>query len=195
MQKLFSNSYVKMSKPSFLNFRYSLSKKPKPSPSPSPQTSFNQKQVIMQPKAEEIRWVFDKFDKNKDGKISKEEYKAALSLLGKGVAASDVDKSFEFVDTDGDGFISFSEFVEMMKSYNKGDGVKKSDIRSAFKMFDKNGDGKISADELLQVLKNLGEKCSLDSCRKMIRGVDADGDGLIDIDEFTHMMTRTMKVA
>ncbi|KAH7566569.1 hypothetical protein ACOSP7_023127 [Xanthoceras sorbifolium] len=189
-----------MSKVSFLNFRYSLSRKS--FSLKSPQLSFSSKERqksnvsrATQPNVEEMRWVFDKFDTNKDGKISREEYKAALKLLGKGTAEpNEVAKSFQFVDTDGDGFIDFKEFMEMMQN-NMGDGVKKTDIHSAFKMFDTNGDGKISAEELMQVLKNIGERCSLDSCRKMIRGVDADGDGLIDMDEFMNMMTRNMKVS
>ncbi|TXG59449.1 hypothetical protein EZV62_014022 [Acer yangbiense] len=203
-----------MSKVSFLNFRNRLSRKCSSLKSPQLSFSFNKERqkssnninvstVLVQPNVEEMRWVFDKFDTNKDGKISKEEYKAALKLLGNkqgSIAEAEVAKSFQFVDTDGDGFIDFKEFMEMMQNNNNnnmgGDGgEKKSDIQSAFKLFDTNGDGKISAQELMQVLKNIGEKCNLDSCRKMIRGVDADGDGLIDMDEFMNMMTRTMKVS
>ncbi|KAK2657453.1 hypothetical protein Ddye_010505 [Dipteronia dyeriana] len=202
-----------MSKVSFLNFRNSLTRKCSSLKSPQLSFSFNKERqkssnnnnvsrVLVQPKVEEMRWVFDKYDTNKDGKISKEEYKAALNLLGNkqgSIAEAVVAKSFQFVDTDGDGFIDFKEFMEMMQNNNNNMGVdggeKKTDIQSAFKLFDTDGDGKISAQELMQVLKNIGEKCNLDSCRKMIRGVDADGDGLIDMDEFMNMMTRTMKVS
>jgi calcium-binding protein CML len=61
-------------------------------------------------------------------------------------------------------------------------------------VFDLDGNGKISAEELMEVLKRLGERSSLDACRKMIRAVDGDGDGLIDMNEFMGMMTRTMKM-
>ncbi|CAN1278541.1 Calmodulin-like protein 30 [Linum perenne] len=66
------------------------------------------------------------------------------------------------------------------------------DIQSAFRTFDVNGDGRISAEELLQVLRQLGERCSIDDCRRMVRAVDNDGDGLVNMDEFTAMMTRTL---
>lgn len=141
-----------------------------------------------------MRQVFDKFDTNKDGKISQDEYNSALNVLGKGISKAEMAKSFRFIDTDKDGYIDFKEFIEMM--HDMGDNrVKKNDIQGAFQLFDLNGDKKISAEELMEVLRKMGEKYSLDSCRKMIRGVDADGDGLIDMDEFMTMMTRNVKVA
>lgn len=143
---------------------------------------------------QEMRQVFDKFDTNKDGKISQDEYNSALNVLGKGISKAEMAKSFRFIDTDKDGYIDFKEFIEMM--HDVGDNrVKKNDIQAAFQLFDLNGDKKISAEELMEVLRKMGEKYSLDSCRKMIRGVDADGDGLIDMDEFMTMMTRNVKVA
>ncbi|XP_057491462.1 heat shock factor protein HSF24-like [Actinidia eriantha] len=50
------------------------------------------------------------------------------------------------------------------------------------------------AKESLEVLKKLGEKCSLESCREMVRGVDKDADGLIDMDEFVSEMTHNLKL-
>ncbi|GFZ18757.1 hypothetical protein Acr_27g0004960 [Actinidia rufa] len=94
---------------------------------------------------------------------------------GEGNAEKEVAKAFEVLDADGDGFIDFKEF---MKVNDNGRGVKKSDIHNAFRVFDLDGNGKISAEELLEVLKKLGERCSLESCREMVRGVDKDGDGL-----------------
>ncbi|KAJ0040234.1 hypothetical protein Pint_28069 [Pistacia integerrima] len=176
-----------MSRTSFLNFQYGLSNRKSSQKSP-PQLSISMERKnssaskVMQPNVQEMRSVFDKFDTNKDGKISRQEYKAALNLLGKGVAETEAAKSFQFVDTDGDGFIDFKEFMEMMKGM------------AAFQVFDLNGDKKIDAEELMEVLRRMGERCSLDACRKMIRGVDADGDGSVDMDEFMTMMTRTMKV-
>lgn len=136
-----------------------------------------------------MKKVFDKFDTNKDGKISQQEYKAMLRALGKGNMIGDVPKIFKVVDLDGDGFINFKEFMDVQR---KGGGVKTIEIQNAFRTFDLNGDGKISAEEVLEVLRRLGERCSLEDCQRMVRAVDTDGDGLVDMDEFITMMTRSM---
>ncbi|XP_057481422.1 calmodulin-like protein 30 [Actinidia eriantha] len=188
-----------MSKVSFLSFNYGRSKNSsfKSVPTLVPRdrerqrSSPNLSNQVFQTNVAEMKQVFDKFDTNKDGKISREEYKLAIKDMGEGNAEKEVAKAFQVLDADGDGFIDFKEF---MKVNDNGRGVKKSDIHSAFRVFDLDGNGKISAEELLEVLKKLGERCSLESCREMVRGVDKDGDGLIDMDEFVSMMTHTLKL-
>ncbi|XP_022946935.1 calmodulin-like protein 1 [Cucurbita moschata] len=137
---------------------------------------------------EEIKWVFDKFDTNKDGKISFEEYKAAHGAMSGSKEISDAEaaKSFKLVDADGDGFVELKEFVELYTM--SGGEVKMGDIQSAFKVYDSNGDGKISAEEVMEIMKILGESTTLKACRQMVKGVDKDGDGFIDIDEFSSLM-------
>ncbi|XP_047338879.1 calmodulin-like protein 30 [Impatiens glandulifera] len=178
----------------FLDFQYSLSKKSflkKPSKLFSSNDRQNSGLPIYQQSSSEIRRVFDKFDSNKDGKISPDEYKDILIALGRDHEARDVRKIFEVADLNGDGFIDFKEFTEAQK---KDGGVKTADIQSAFRAFDKDGDGKISVEEVFELLKRIGERCSLRECRKMVRAVDKNGDGAIDFDEFVTMMTRTMKL-
>lgn len=189
---------TKMLKTGYHDLKHGLSKKTSPSSSKKQLPIQKQKSNVpsskgYQPNIDEMKFVFDKFDTNRDGKISKEEYKAAVRILGKGTADAEMLQAFKSIDADGDGFIDFQEFAEMMR--NMGDGVDSNDIRSAFRVYDLDGNGKISAEELMQVMKKMGERCSLDACRQMIRGVDANGDGLIDMDEFVTMMTRTMKLA
>uniref|UniRef100_A0A803NKZ8 EF-hand domain-containing protein n=2 Tax=Cannabis sativa TaxID=3483 RepID=A0A803NKZ8_CANSA len=181
-----------MSKISFLDFQYNISKRKllqKPSRLFSRDRQNSGLVPTFMPKQDELKLVFDKFDSNKDGKISQQEYRSVLKALGKQNTAAEVSKIFQVADLDGDGFISFKEFVE---AHKKGGGVRTTDIHSAFRTFDVNGDGKISPEEVLNVLRRLGEHCSLDDCRRMVRAVDADGDGMVDMDEFMTMMTNTM---
>ena len=100
----------------------------------------------------------------------------------------EVQKIFKAVDTDGDGYIDLNEFMEVHRS-----GVQTGEVESAFETFDVNGDRKISAEEVMRVLKGLGEKCSIEDCRRMVRAVDRNGDGMVDMDEFMTMMTRSAK--
>ena len=180
-----------MSKMSFLDFQYSLSKRRSPKPSRLVSRQSSGLLPAYQPNLDEMKKVFNKFDSNKDGKISQQEYKAILKALGKESMLRDVPKIFEVADLDGDGFIDFKEFVEVQK---KEGGVKTMDIQSAFRTFDLNEDGKISADEVLQVMRRLGERCGLEDCRRMVRAVDTDGDGAVDMDEFMTMMTHSMRL-
>ncbi|KAK2967564.1 hypothetical protein RJ640_030435 [Escallonia rubra] len=179
-----------MSSSSFLDFRYGISRKL--SRKPASQFSIAKERQrssvprVFKPNVEEMKRVFDKFDANKDGKISREEYNLAVGAFGR-----EKGKVEAFTGFDNDGFIDFEGF---MKLHNMEGGVKTSDIQSAFRVFDLDGNGKISADELLEVFRRLGERSNLEACRKMVRSVDADGDGLIDMDEFMRMMTQTMTI-
>ncbi|KAF5738210.1 putative Calcium-binding EF-hand family protein [Tripterygium wilfordii] len=185
---------------SFLKFhglsRKSSLKPTKPITNMEPQISNAVPSPNYQPNMEEMKWVFNKYDTNKDGKISRGEYKSAMRFMSKEMNQAEMAKAFGAVDTDGDGFIDFKEFMEMMH-YNMGEaeGVKSNEIQSAFQVFDLDGNGRIGAEELMEVLRKMGEKSSLEACQKMIKGVDRDGDGLIDMDEFSNMMTRTMKLS
>lgn len=182
----------KMPRTSFLDFQYNLSKRNylrKPSRLFSWEKQNSGLKNVFEPSVDEMKQVFDKFDSNKDGKISQNEYKATLKSLGMGNSVHDVPKIFRVADLDGDGFINFEEFMEAQK---KGGGVRTLDIQSAFRTFDRNGDGKISAEEVKEMLWRLEERCSLEDCRRMVRAVDTDGDGMVDMNEFMAMMTRSM---
>lgn len=186
-----------MSNTSFLDFQYNISKR-KFLRKPSKLFSFSDRQKnsslkpAFQPNLDEMKQVFDKFDSNKDGKISQQEYKAILRALGKDNMIEEVPKIFKVADLNGDGFIDFTEFMELHK---KDGGVKTTDIQNAFLTYDLNGDGKISAEEVMEVLRKLGERCSLEDCRRMVRAVDADGDDMVNMDEFMDMMTRNLNRA
>lgn len=146
---------------------------------------------LFQPNMTEMRRVFDKFDRDKDGMISRSDYKAIVKALRQGGTEREIQKIFEVADLDGDGFIDFKEFMEVQM---KGGGVKALDVQSAFREFDLDGDGKISVEEVYELMKRLGERCSLQDCRKMVRAVDSNEDGVIDMDEFMTMMTHGMNI-
>ncbi|CAL4904322.1 unnamed protein product [Urochloa decumbens] len=65
------------------------------------------------------------------------------------------------------------------------------ELMETFAVFDADGDGRISAEELMAVLASLGDdRCSVEDCRRMIGGVDVDGDGFVCFNEFSRMMTQ-----
>ena len=91
------------------------------------------------------------------------------------------------VDADGDGFIDLHEFIVLNTKDIDSDEVLEN-LKDAFSVFDIDKSGTISAEELQNVLQSLGEESSLAECKKMISGVDSDGDGMISFEEFKVMM-------
>uniref|UniRef100_M8C498 Putative calcium-binding protein CML30 n=1 Tax=Aegilops tauschii TaxID=37682 RepID=M8C498_AEGTA len=118
---------------------------------------------------------------------------------------------FSTFDHDGDGFITAGELEELYgptpkkrkasllpASAGAADGAEEEedeegeemDLKEAFDVFDGNKDGLISAEELGTVLGSLGlrGRPAAAECRDMIRLVDADGDGMVNFEEFKRMM-------
>ncbi|KAG6407726.1 hypothetical protein SASPL_130723 [Salvia splendens] len=110
-----------------------------------------------------------------------------MRSLGHPVPEDELRSMIREVDSDGDGFIDLREFIEL-NTTNVDEA--QENLRHAFDIFDADKSGAISAEELLNVLRSLGEECTLDDSRKMISGVDIDGSGTIDFEEFKAMMMK-----
>ncbi|XP_034237688.1 calmodulin-A-like [Thrips palmi] len=63
---------------------------------------------------EDIREAFRVFDKDGNGYITATELRIAMTNLGEKLTHSEVDEMIAEADRDGDGLISFEEFVTMM---------------------------------------------------------------------------------
>ncbi|TYJ43150.1 hypothetical protein E1A91_A03G134400v1 [Gossypium mustelinum] len=141
----------------------------------------------MRTQLEELELVFKRFDINGDGKISSSELGSVLGSLGLQPSEDELLKIIKEIDTDGDGFIDFKEFVELNTKGVDSNKVLEN-LKDAFLVYDIDGNGFITAEELHQVFKSLGDECLIMECRKMISGVDKDGNGMIDFEEFKVMM-------
>ena len=65
------------------------------------------------------REVFQVFDKNGDGLISKDELRQVFLGLGEDVAGEDLEAMFVQADTNGDGKIDYEEFKALFSEANK----------------------------------------------------------------------------
>ncbi|CAN6249189.1 unnamed protein product [Urochloa humidicola] len=174
---------------------------PPPLPSPKKMSS-EQQQQQQQADSAELARVFEMFDKNGDGRITREELEESLGKLGMSVAGDELASMIARIDANGDGCVDVEEFGELYRAIMSGDGEgagageeekeeeADEDMREAFRVFDANGDGYITVDELGAVLTSLGLKQgrTAEECRKMIGRVDRDGDGRVDFHEFRQMM-------
>ncbi|PWA72448.1 EF-hand domain pair [Artemisia annua] len=149
----------------------------------------------------QLKQVFKFFDIDGDGKISQVELTNVLLTFGqeKSMATKEAQGILKEVDFNGDGFIDLDEFMTIMDGSKPVFACSKEDngdddLRNAFMVFDSDKNGLISAKELQSVLTSLGcSNSKLGQCRKMIKGVDKDGDGFVDFDEFKSMMSIGIK--
>ncbi|VAI33092.1 unnamed protein product [Triticum turgidum subsp. durum] len=162
-----------MSHLSILTFKYNLAKlRFKPSRPAGRLLSARDRQqfdlMMYKPDEEEMAKVFDKIA-GEPGRISRSDLQALLQ-------------------SNKDGYMDLEEFMEVHRN-----GVQLGDIRRAFFVFDRDRDGRITAEEVMDVLRRLGDSCSLEDCRKMVKEIDRNHDGFVDMDDFMVMMTRPRK--
>lgn len=68
-----------------------------------------------------------------------------------------------------------------------------AECKETFKIFDRNNDGNISTTELGKIIRILRQNPTESEMQDMINEIDADGNGVIDFDEFLTLMGRIMK--
>jgi Ca2+-binding EF-hand superfamily protein len=83
---------------------------------------------------------FAELDKNKDGKISRDEFPSQFPA-----------QMFDRIDTNHDGFIDETEWNAMRARFGGGGGGPRTG-ESLLKLLDANGDGKVSRDEFAKIL-------------------------------------------
>lgn len=133
--------------------------------------------------------VFSRFDKNGDNTINTQELGAVMQALGQDISEDELKMLIAQVDTDGDGVISFQEFLEAMVKRMKSWGSEQ-EMREVFRAFDLNGDGHISVDELKQAMAKLGELLSQEELDTMIQEADVDKDGQVNYEEFMRILSQ-----
>ncbi|KAL2483034.1 putative calcium-binding protein CML36 [Forsythia ovata] len=136
----------------------------------------------------ELKQAFEMIDRDGNGKIKKEALEALLSRVGPvPPSPEELKMMLSDVDSDGDGCISVEEFHAIGSAF--GQPACDAELKDAFDFFDSNGDGKITAEELFNVFRTMGDaRCTLEDCRRMIRGVDGNGDGFVCFEDFSRMM-------
>lgn len=137
----------------------------------------------------ELLDLFQSFDKNGDGVLSKEEiYEGYKQSMDPEDAMREVERIMSEIDIDKSGTIDYNEFL--MAATNKQNLMNKEKLEQTFNMFDKDGNGSISLDEIRAVLGNsFTDQNILES---IVKECDTNGDGEISMNEFKDMMNKLM---
>ncbi|KAL6042124.1 Calcineurin subunit B type 1 [Balamuthia mandrillaris] len=129
---------------------------------------------------------FTKLDKSSSGFISTDEFlslpELAMNPLNPRVIAL-------FQQEKGEDKVNFKDFVQVLAVFSP-KASRKDKLRLAFKMYDVDGDGFISQQDLYHVVKLMvgkfvPEETLRDIVATTIARADCNGDGRIDLEEFS----------
>ena len=169
--------------------------------------SFKLKLFVVQ--AADIQEAFKLFDKDSSGSIDYRELKArltfpsvkslmlnlrqmvvqaALRALGFPAEKADVQAKMAQYDKEETGKINEQQFQLLLS-----DAMLSKDpaelLSRAFQLFDTQNNGKISADDLRLIANELGHEVEDQDLIGMIEEFDRNHDGVIDAEEFQHIMS------
>lgn len=104
------------------------------------------------------RETFKVFDKEEKNIVKKDHIGRVMQFLGQPTRPKELDA----IDQDGDGNVTFEEYVEFMKTPDPSSTLSASEqelkeLRDAFRVFDKHNRGYITISDLRAVLQCLGE--------------------------------------
>ena len=139
----------------------------------------------------ELKKIFFAFDKNGDGKLSKEEFVKGLTNNNNNlnsILKSDgsIEGLLKNIDSDNNGYIGFEEFL--IASINKEKILTEKNLKLAFDVFDRDKSGGISQNELKYILGENNVTAKENLWQKMIQQIDLNQDGQISYEEFYKMM-------
>ncbi|KAK3796673.1 hypothetical protein RRG08_008444 [Elysia crispata] len=150
----------------------------------------NSDHVLSTEQLEEIRATFNAMDSNNDGRISVSELMKAQQALGGNPTLEETRQMIKEVDTDNSGFIELDEFISLMAERYGALEYQNYVVTEAFQHFDRDKTGYLSKDQLYKYLTRCGDKLTEKEFNDVIKDIDTDGDGKIDINEFAALLTK-----
>jgi len=148
--------------------------------------SFIVSQLLSKDQTASLQKEFQAMDTDGDGKLSREELlEGYCRSMPEEKAIEIVNHVMNTADTDGSGFIEYSEFIAAAISHET--LLSKNNLEAAFNACDQDHSGKLSKVELKEMMGG-GKVDNEEVWAKLIEDADKDGDGEIDIKEFTSIM-------
>lgn len=99
----------------------------------------------------DLRAVFQSFDTDLSGTISRKEFHTAMEKLAPELGEDDVDKLFNLIDIDKNQQLSFTEFLIATLDPRE---IDIEELNNAFRILDEDGNGYITKDELRKIIRS-----------------------------------------
>ncbi|XP_053388872.1 uncharacterized protein LOC123524074 [Mercenaria mercenaria] len=139
----------------------------------------------------EIKEAFEIFDRENSGFVTHADLKHAMYQLGEKLTDEEVSEMLKEAETEKPGKMTWDAKSVTVEEHISEEMIE--EFREAFTLFDKDGDGEIDIGQLVETLKSLGQNPSQREIDELVREFDANGDGVIDFDEFKVLMYKKMK--
>ena len=131
-----------------------------------------------------MKEILDLYDPQNEGFVKSEDTPKILQAMGRTLEENEVQNFLKSADPENTGKISKDNFLtttETIFSLNN-DGV--NELLDAFKVFDVNNTGKISVKNFKKVLVDVGKNFTEAEADDIIKYINVDKDGNINIEEF-----------
>ena len=140
--------------------------------------------------------AFDMIDTQNQGFINKDQIKKLFKSFGQKVSLEEVDDMIKKVDQDGNGTVSFDEFITMIQPVTINEEIQvleEDEVIKAFRKFDTDGDGKITNSEFKFILTKMGDKLPEEDAERVFKLADLNHDGVLDFVEFVDFWKAIIK--
>ncbi len=124
--------------------------------------------------------IYQVFDANGDGKLTRTEIAEALEVLGTEISFEDRQNLWARIDRDG--VVTRDRFIEWMSQRQDLDVA--ADLRAVFNLIDVDRSGHLSFAEFSNLVRCLIPQAEDTEIERMVKAADKDGNGEIDFEEF-----------
>ena len=124
--------------------------------------------------------VYQVFDADNDGTLTRSEIVEALEILGKSISLQDRQNLLNRISDRG--IVTKDSFIEWMSQRQDLDLI--ADLREVFNLIDVDRSGHLDFEEFTQVIRCLNPNASDAEITQAVQKADKDGNGEIDFEEF-----------
>jgi len=130
--------------------------------------------------------MFEKYDKNADGSLSRDELKRMMTdfMNKETISEAELDRALNEADENKDDQIHFYEFVGVMTGNRFKTAYSDEKLKQVFDWFDDDHSGSIDKFELYFAMRTMGKKYSNQEVDDLYSKFDCNKDGELSFEEF-----------